>query len=600
MEYSKDIKNLFRMAEREMMSLNHPYVGSEHLLLALLKSNWELVKDFNRLGLTYDKFRNELIGIVGRCKKKSEVVLYTPLLKRVIELAENDAIENGEGIEYGHLFKAIIEEGEGIAIRVLLAMDLPLNKLYNVVNNKNKLGIKEGILLNEIKNDEILIGRDKELRELEEILLRKNKCNPLLIGKAGVGKSAIVEEFVRRVNNNDVPERLKNVKVIKLDMGSLVAGTKYRGEFEEKITTLLEEVNNRKDIVLFIDEIHTLVNAGGAEGAVSACDIFKPYLARGSIKLIGATTFREYKNSIFRDKALNRRFQLIEVLEPSFHETMDIVKGLRHSYEEFHDVIIGDDVINELVKCSNEYIYNKSNPDKTLDLLDSVCVYVSCKSLTTGVEDKMTELKNMKKAKDDAICAQKYDTAKEICQREDELKKEIKSLKKNSRVIKITDIHEVIKRKYKMVHDKKEIKNIVDKYELMNKEFVINSIMNKFLEIEEDKEVLNMCKEIFGKQLIIIDGIDYRENSSIYKLIGVPKGYQGYREEYKLEIFKDNPFGCLYIKNINEMALNVQELINKIIKDRIITDQEDDKISFKNVFIVNNKVRVKSSIGFGL
>ncbi len=590
MEYQDNIKSIFMDAEEEMMMLHHPYVGSEHLMLALLKSDWEAIDNFKKIGLTYDKFKKELIKTVGMAHKKSRVVLYTPLLKRIIELASSDAEEEGISLNEGHLFRAIIEEGEGIAIRVILAMDVPLNKLYSYANNESVTSFKEGVILNDTVSDDILIGRERETAELEEALLRKNKCNPLLVGKAGVGKSAIVEEFVRRINKGDVPSRLKNIKVLKVDMGSLVAGTKYRGEFEEKVTNLLKELESSKETVLFIDEIHTLINAGGAEGAISACDIFKPFLARGEVKVIGATTEKEYHNTIMKDKALNRRFELIEVAEPSNEETITILEGIKKVYENFHKCSISNEVIKKIVSLSNEYIFNKSNPDKAIDLLDSVCVYASCKNKE---QDNSKYLKQIRDEKNECIIKGDYIKAEKLCREE-------KKLKSNNKKVIITkeDIEDIIKRRYK-VYNEEEIIKIVNKYEIINKEEILNSIKNKKLELDrEDAELKKMCEEMYGKQFIVLDGNDYMEPNSIYKLIGIPSIYREEHEDYVLERFKNNPFGCLYIKNVKEICPKVKSLIDKIISTREILDKDNEVINFKNVYIVINNSVKNNVIGF--
>ena len=590
MEYQDNIKSIFMDAEEEMMMLHHPYVGSEHLMLALLKSDWEAIDNFKKIGLTYDKFKKELIKTVGMAHKKSRVVLYTPLLKRIIELASSDAEEEGISLNEGHLFRAIIEEGEGIAIRVILAMDVPLNKLYSYANNESVTSFKEGVILNDTVSDDILIGREREIAELEEALLRKNKCNPLLVGKAGVGKSAIVEEFVRRINKGDVPSRLKNIKVLKVDMGSLVAGTKYRGEFEEKVTNLLKELESSKETVLFIDEIHTLINAGGAEGAISACDIFKPFLARGEVKVIGATTEKEYHNTIMKDKALNRRFELIEVAEPSNEETITILEGIKKVYENFHKCSISNEVIKKIVSLSNEYIFNKSNPDKAIDLLDSVCVYASCKNKE---QDNSKYLKQIRDEKNECIIKGDYIKAEKLCREE-------KKLKSNNKKVIITkeDIEDIIKRRYK-VYNEEEIIKIVNKYEIINKEEILNSIKNKKLELDrEDAELKKMCEEMYGKQFIVLDGNDYMEPNSIYKLIGIPSIYREEHEDYVLERFKNNPFGCLYIKNVKEICPKVKSLIDKIISTREILDKDNEVINFKNVYIVINNSVKNNVIGF--
>ena len=336
--YGLQIAEIFKEAENFRKNLKHPYVGTEHLMLALLKYENEVSKKLKIYDLTFEIFKNELVSIVGESSKESELNLYTPLLRRIIETATEDAIDNNNGeVTERHLFLALLEEGEGIAIRIMIGLDIDLDSLYEefkmslVKNAKNKLELMEiGNNLNKnVSNFEHVVGREEEIALVIEALLRKKKSNPLLIGKAGVGKTAIVEELARRINNNIVPAELENKTIVMLEMGALVAGTKYRGEFEERLNKIIKEVKDNKNIILFIDEIHTMINAGGAEGAINAADILKPYLARGDIKCIGATTTDEYYKSIYKDKALERRFYLIQVEEPSLEKAKKILEKIK-------------------------------------------------------------------------------------------------------------------------------------------------------------------------------------------------------------------------------------------------------------------------------
>ena len=320
-------------------------------------------------------------SIVGIPKKNIEVNLYTPLLKRILSSALSDAKENNKGVvTESHLIVALLDEGEGIAIRIMIGMNINIDDLYDELRvkpqdiKKEKLEIFNiGRVLNDkVEEFDEVIGRDKEINEVIEVLLRKKKSNPLLIGPAGVGKTAIVEELAKRINAKDVPFPLLNKKIIDLPMGDLVSGTKYRGEFEERLTKIIKEVIKNKDIILFIDEVHTMVNAGGAEGAINAGDILKPYLARGELKVIGATTTEEYEKFIAKDKALERRFETILVTEPSLDETKEILLGLKSSYENHHNIKITNQNIEDIVFLASKYLFKKKNPDKTIDLLDSV------------------------------------------------------------------------------------------------------------------------------------------------------------------------------------------------------------------------------------
>ena len=371
------VGNLIKVAEKEMLKLNHPFVGSEHLILALLKDN-RIKSICNNYGLTYDVFKNELIDVIGVSNIKSTTILHTPLLKSIINDAKKDAIENNNGIVTpNHLFISILESGDGIGVRILINLDLDLQNLYKdlkkdfnlILNELNKYGYDFG------NNDSILIGRDNELEEIVEILLRKNKNNPLLVGEAGVGKTAIIEELAKRINNNLIKE-LVGYKIISLDMSLLLAGSKYRGDFEERLNNVIQEVINNGKIILFIDEVHTIMHAGGSEGAIDAANILKPYMCRGKLKIIGATTKDEYKKYIAVDKALVRRFDVVNINEPNILDTKEILYKIRDNYKKYYNVAITKNNIDMIVDYSDKYFCDKKNPDKSIDLLDSICSYV--------------------------------------------------------------------------------------------------------------------------------------------------------------------------------------------------------------------------------
>ena len=375
---SKDcVKEYMKLAEKEMLKLNHPYVGSEHMILALLKNN--NVKDVcDNYDLTYEIFKNELIDIIGKSNVKTTTILHTPLLKSIINDAKKDARENNDGIVTpNHIMISILESGDGIGVRILLSLGIDLEGLYKELKrNFNPI-------FNEIKkygydlsdNDTKLIGRDKELDQIIEILLRKNKNNPLLVGDAGVGKTAIVEELANRIKNG-VYNKFKGYKIFCLDMSLLLSGSKYRGDFEERLNTVIKEVISNGKIILFIDEIHTIIHAGGSEGAIDACNILKPYLCKDKLKIIGATTKEEYDKYINKDKALVRRFDVITINEPNIEDTKDILYKIKDRYKIYHGVSITKGNIDMIVNYSNKFLCDKKNPDKSIDLLDSICSYV--------------------------------------------------------------------------------------------------------------------------------------------------------------------------------------------------------------------------------
>ena len=346
--FSEEAQKVLLNAKDEMLNLGHPYIGTEHLLLSILKSDGSIFDRLKEYGLNYNNFKEELSRIVGSTNNKTEFFLYTPLLKKVIESAITDSRENNDGeVTVEHLFFSMLEEGEGIAIRLLIGMKIDIETMYEDFSisliKKGKKNKKKKLLIDDLgvditeraKNKELdpVIGRDKEVKRVMEILCRRTKNNPILIGDAGVGKTAIVEELSRLIADDDAPNNLANKKIISLDMATMVAGTKYRGEFEERMKKVLKEIEDNPEIILFIDEIHTLVGAGGAEGAIDASNILKPALARGKIRCIGATTTDEYKKFIEKDSALERRFQEVKVEEPSIKETKNILLKIKFLYE---------------------------------------------------------------------------------------------------------------------------------------------------------------------------------------------------------------------------------------------------------------------------
>lgn len=388
--FEEEARKVLVLAKKEMFNLNHPYVSSEHLLLSILKINSEISDKLRDYDLDYDNFRNEIIKVIGKGSKSSEWFLYTPLLKRIIENATNDARENNGGVVTTmHLFVSLLEEGEGVAIRLLIGMGIDIDEIYADFYDNFKVKKGKKLLIDELGTDlnkkaldgllDPVTGRDDEIKRVLEILSRRCKNNPLLIGPAGVGKTAIVEELANMIVSGNVPLSLSGKRIISLDMASAVAGTKYRGEFEERINQILKEIEENPDIILFIDEIHTLVGAGGAEGAIDASNIFKPALARGKIRCIGATTTEEYKKSLEKDKALSRRFQNVLIEAPSKKIVKDILMNLKEIYKDYHKVLIDDETIDLIIDLSEKYMYDRRQPDKSIDILDEVCAKVSLK-----------------------------------------------------------------------------------------------------------------------------------------------------------------------------------------------------------------------------
>lgn len=622
---------ILKDAEEERRSLSHPYVGSEHLLLAILKGNSILKERLEELGLTYKKFRTELIDIVGIPKKNIDANLYTPLLKRILANALSDAKENNKGIvTENHFMIAMLDEGEGIAIRIMIGMNIDLDELYDELKVKPQ-DIKQEKLevlnLGRVLNDQVdrfdaVIGRDKELNEVIEVLLRKKKSNPLLIGPAGVGKTAIVEELARRINTKDVPLPLMNKRIIEISMGDLVSGTKYRGEFEERLTKIIKEVIKNKEIILFIDEVHSMVNAGGAEGAINASDILKPYLARGDLKVIGATTTEEYERFIAKDKALERRFETILVKEPNIEETKEILLGLKPSYEQHHRIKITNENIEDLVTLANKYLFKKKNPDKTIDLLDSVCAYVKRRNILkeelTPLEKRLEELTLLKeKYVKDSI----FDKALDTCLSISELEEQITSLKEEkSDGIKKEDILKVIEAKSNIplfINKDELIENLQNEMQknILFEDDAINKLMEN-LRIFYDKESMmklllagpsgvgktscvKLLNKVTGNNLIRLDMSEYKESSSVSKLIGTHGGYVGYNDPFIFKEIKYNPYSILLVDELEKAHPSIINLFLQIMDEGVIHDAHGEAIDFSHTLIImTSNAYKKGCVGF--
>lgn len=366
--FNKDVCMILKSAEGEMLNLRHPYVGTEHLLLALLKRD-RVKKICYKFNLTYASFRYELVRLIGQASKKSEVILYTPLLKLVIDNAYNKSYDEHKEMDELYLLSSLFGESDGIALRVAYNMGVDTDALVKELD-KPKILSTIGVCLTDKEIDKIYL-RDKELDEVMEILLRKGKNNPLLVGDPGVGKTAIAYELARRIKCGNVPDRLKGKEVYLVSTSSLVSGTKYRGEFEERVNGLINEVIRNGNIILFIDEIHTIMKTGSSEAGVDGANILKPYLARNDLKIIGATTKREYDEYLKKDGAFARRFAKVIVNEPSLKDTVTILNKLKKSYEDFYNLKINSNVIKYLVDLCDKYLPNSYNPDKSIDILDT-------------------------------------------------------------------------------------------------------------------------------------------------------------------------------------------------------------------------------------
>jgi len=640
-QFTEETRKILINAKVEMKELKHPYVGSEHLLLAILKNKNNVSNRLKQYNLDYDTFKNKIIEIIGIGSKESEWFLYTPLLKRVMENSILDSKDNNNEVTVETLFCNLLEEADGVAIRILISLNIDIDKLYIEFSDKSVVKKKKSkkLLLEELGTDlnkkalknelDPVIGRDVEMKRMLEILSRRNKNNPLLIGPAGVGKTAIVENLAQAIVSGDVPINLKDKRIISLDMATLVAGTKYRGEFEDRVRKVLKEVEENDDIILFIDEIHTLVGAGGAEGAIDASNIFKPALARNKLRCIGATTIDEYKKYIETDKALERRFQKVNVEIPTIETVKDILLKLKPIYESYHHVKIEEELIDKIIELSEKYIHDRFEPDKSIDILDEVCAKASLK------EDKelkhynelTKELHKLINDKNQAIIDNDFKTASIYKQKEFELMDKINNLElelchNNVKNVDINDIAYVINSKtkipvYEILNEKSVIISKM-KNELSNKiigqELAVNNLINIAKKIKmglkDDRcysflfagpsGVGKTClaktfaKLLVGKNVIKLDMSEYSEAHSVSKFVGAPPGYVGYADNKTiLEEIKNQPFSVLILDEIEKANQSIINLLFQILDEGVIKDSKGVEVNFKNVTII-----MTSNVGF--
>ncbi|MEG0138440.1 MAG: ATP-dependent Clp protease ATP-binding subunit [Bacilli bacterium] len=644
--FNEETRKIIVSAKKEMHDLKHPYVGSEHLLLAILKVDNNISNKLKEYDFTYDLFKQEIIKLVGIGKKASDWFLYTPLLKRILENAIIDSKENNSGnVTVSHLFASLLEEGEGVAIRIMLAMNIDIDSLYSEftypILKSGRKGNKK-LLLEEMGLDltkraltcgvDPVVGREQEIKRVLEILTRRTKNNPLLIGDPGVGKTAIVEELARMIAVGDVPLSLKNKRIISLDMATTVAGTKYRGEFEERMHRILMEIEENDDIILFIDEIHTLVGAGGAEGAIDASNIFKPALARNKLRCIGATTTSEYKQFIAPDGALERRFQKIMVDVPSKETIKKILIKMRTIYEQYHMVKISDEMLNLIIELSDKYVYDRKEPDKTIDIMDEVCSKVSLKESKELRKYKQLnkELQQIIKKKDAFIVSNKFDLASEQKFKENDIMHKINNMelliykKDNKKMVTKEDIASVIHAKtkipvYELLQENNKVidkisknlrENIVGQDEALLE--VINIAKRIKLGFKDDNHCYSIlfsgssgvgktklaklfATNLVGKENVIkLDMSEFGESHSVSKLVGAPPGYAGYSDNKNiLEEIKNKPYSVLILDEIEKASSAVINLFLQILDDGKIHDAKGNLIRFDNVTII-----MTSNIGF--
>ena len=552
--YNSETNKILKVAEKEMLSCHHPYVGTEHLLLSLLK-NKNISKICYKYNLNYYNYKKNLLKIIGSATKESKYILYTPLLKLVINKARENSDKDNKELDEYYLLSSLLSYKDGIGYSIVNNMGIDLDALTLELNNQGVLN-EFGKVLNDEVTDKIYL-RDKEITNIMEILLRKNKNNPLLIGHAGVGKTALVKELARRINIGDVPVELKNKKIVSVQVSTLISGTKYRGEFEARVNDLIKECIKNKNIILFIDEIHTIMKTGSSEGAIDAGNILKPYLCNGDIKIIGATTISEYNEYIKKDQALLRRFTPIMVNEPSLKDMEFILNKVKKSYEDYYKLKINKNIVNYIISNTDKYMPNLYNPDKSIEVLDTVC----SKKILDNYVNKSKDM-NIKMLDVDNLIKERVNINNIDDNKFNEVKTELE--KKYNELI--------VKNILNIIRDNKFNKYMFLNGESKNKEKIISYIANKL-----------------GINLININCLEFNDEFGVNKLIN---------NNYLYDKIDENPYSIICFNNYDKAGRIIRNLVDSMISNGYISNMSNEKVYLNNsiIFVFNNEET--SRIGF--
>lgn len=552
--YNSETNKILKVAEKEMLSCHHPYVGTEHLLLSLLK-NKNISKICYKYNLNYYNYKKNLLKIIGSATKESKYILYTPLLKLVINKARENSDKDNKELDEYYLLSSLLSYKDGIGYSIVNNMGIDLDALTLELNNQGVLN-EFGTVLNDEATDKIYL-RDKEITNIMEVLLRKNKNNPLLIGHAGVGKTALVKELARRIKVGDVPVELKNKKIISVQVSTLISGTKYRGEFEARVNDLIKECIKNKNIILFIDEIHTIMKTGSSEGAIDAGNILKPYLCSGDIKIIGATTISEYNEYIKKDQALLRRFTPIMVNEPSLKDMEFILNKVKKSYEEYYKLKINKNIVNYIISTTDKYMPNLYNPDKSIEVLDTVC----SKKILDNYVNKSKDM-NIKMIDVDNLIKERVNIINIDDNKFNEVKCELE--KKYNELI--------VKNIMNIIRDNKFNKYMFLNGESKSKEKIISYIANKL-----------------GINLININCLEFNDEFGINKLIN---------NNYLYDKIDENPYSIICFNNYDKAGRIIRNLVDSMISNGYISNMNNEKVYLNNsiIFVFNNEET--SRIGF--
>ncbi|MBI4295193.1 MAG: ATP-dependent Clp protease ATP-binding subunit [Chloroflexi bacterium] len=669
-KFSERARKVLTLAQEEAQRFNHNYIGTEHILLGLVREGeGAAAKVLANLGVDLNKVRSAVEFIIGRGERTSsgEIGL-TPRAKKVIELAVDEARRlNHHYIGTEHLLLGLVREGEGVAAGVLESLGVNLEKVRAETNRivsqsaaqphsaarpatktptLDQLGVDLTAAARAGKLDPV-IGREAEIERVIQILSRRTKNNPVLIGEAGVGKTAIVEGLAHRIVAGDVPETLRGKRLVTLDVGSLVAGTKYRGEFEERLKKVIEELKTAGNCMLFVDELHTIVGAGAAEGAVDAANILKPSLARGELQCIGATTLDEYRKYLERDAALERRFQPVLVNEPNVDETLNILRGIKVRYEEHHGLVISDEALSAAAPLAARYITDRFLPDKAIDLVDEAASRVRIKrgNIPLSLREARKALEAVRREKDSAISSQQYELAAQLRDREVSLMERLEQLEREWQddqgearvVVTEEDIAEVVSMwtgipVSRLASD--ESSRLLQMEEALHRRIVgqdeaivaVSKAVRRartglkdprrpigsfiFLGptgVGKTELVKALAEFMFGSEdaLIRLDMSEFMERHAVARLVGAPPGYVGYDEGGQLtEAVRRKSYCAILLDEIEKAHPDVFNMLLQIFDDGHLTDAKGRKVDFRNSIIVmtsnigSELIRKESSIGF--
>ena len=650
--FTDDAQRVLSFAQEAALELGHDYVGTEHVLIGLIKvKNGVAAKALNELGLSAETIIEDVEEHIGRGNKKASSVYMTPRVKHVLELAvevANHMNHNYVGTE--HILLGLLSDGGGVAVGLLRNHNIRASDIVEVIqdilgssgrtshtseDNQDSSSLGDladfGTDLNEsAKQGKIdpVIGRDKEISRVIQILSRRTKNNPVLIGEPGVGKTAIAEGLAQRIVNGNVPEILRNKRIISLSISSMLAGAKYRGEFEERLKKAIDEVQKHDDMIIFIDEIHTLVGAGATEGAMDAANILKPALARGEFQVIGATTLDEYKKHIEKDAALERRFQPVLVGEPSEEDALEILRGLRDRYEAFHKAKITDEALEAAVSLSSRYITDRFLPDKAIDVVDEAASKVRMKVFSAAPDVKALEIQlaDVKKEKEAAVTAQEFEKAAEMRDEEKRIEKEINDKKNAAKensdaklVVTDEDIASVVaqwtgipvskiaqEESESLLHLEEELhKRVIGQDEAVVA--VSKAVRRARAGLKDPKRPIGsflflgptgvgktelaraLAVALFGDEtaMIRLDMSEYMEKHTVSRLVGAPPGYVGYEEGGQLtDAVRRKPYSVILLDEVEKAHADFFNILLQVLDDGRLTDSQGRTVDFRNTVII--------------